>query len=79
MKRRERYSIRSFFVSEEKENTKKKNTKKKYAREVRRESFVGGARRRRRRRRSIQDMFWFRRSESDRVWMAFVLLNISVW
>ena len=45
MKRRERYSIRSFFVMQgriQKKNTKKNTKKKKYAREVHRESFVGG-------------------------------------
>ena len=70
MKRRERYSIRSFFVMQgrkrrriqrriqRRRNTHAKSTGSR---------LLGGARRRRRRRRSIQDVFWFRRSESHRV------------
>lgn len=69
MKRRERYSIRSFFVMQgrkrrriqrriqRRRNTHAKSTGSR---------LLGGARRRRRRR-SIQDVFWFRRSESHRV------------
>ena len=73
MKRRERYSIRSFFVMQgriqRRRNTHAKSTGSR---------LLGGARRRRRRRRSIQDVFWFRRSESHRVCGVCILYKTEL-
>ena len=66
MKRRERYSIRSFFVVQGRIQRRIQRRRNTHAKSTG-SRLLWGARRRRRRRRSIQDVFWFRRSESHRV------------
>ena len=62
MKRRERYSIRSFFVMQGRIQRRIQRRRNTHAKSTG-SRLLGGARRRR----SIQDVFWFRRSESHRV------------
>ena len=63
MKRRERYSIRSFFVMQGRIQRRIQRRRNTHAKSTG-SRLLGGARRRR----SIQDVFWFRRSESHRAY-----------
>ena len=64
MKRRERYSIRSFFVTQGRRIQRRIQGRRNTHAKSTRSRLLGGARRRR----SIQDVFWFRRSESHRAY-----------
>lgn len=82
MKRRERYSIRSFFVMQGRIQRRRIQRRIQRRRNTHAKStgsrLLGGARRRRRRRRSIQDVFWFRRSESHRVCGVCILYKTEL-
>ena len=64
MKRRERYSIRSFFVTQGRRIQRRIRGRRNTHAKSTGSRLLGGARRRR----SIQDVFWFRRSESHRAY-----------
>ena len=64
MKRRERYSIRSFFVTQGRRIQRRIRGRRNTHAKSTRSRLLEGARRRR----SIQDVFWFRRSESHRAY-----------
>jgi len=80
MKRRERYSIRSFFVTQGRKRRRKRRIQRRRNTHAKSTGsrLLGGARRRRRRRRSIQDVFWFRRSESHRAYGVCILYKTEL-